>query len=176
MDFFDSSEWLDEPLIIQVHATVAILGFFVGGYAMVARKGTARHKRVGRIFALLALSTAATSFFIHEIRLWGLWSPIHLLSIYTIWMIWRGVSLIRQGDMNGHLSHMRFIYLAGFVVAGSFTLIPDRLTYKILLQRGLERLTGSEAMAERVVLLLPIVAVLFSVYVLSKGRTIRLAR
>jgi uncharacterized membrane protein len=168
MGFIDWSEWVEEPLIIQVHVVIAITGLLVGGYAMLARKGTKRHKFNGRIFAMLALLTALTSFFIHEIQMWGIWSPIHLLSLFTIWMVWRGVVMIRRGNVKSHQRHMRFIYLSGFIVAGAFTLMPGRMPNEIFLERGFEYLSGSEAMAERIALIFPVAAIVFSLWALIR--------
>lgn len=170
MEFLNLVEWSEEPLIIQVHMAVAIGGILIGGWAMLARKGTQRHKLLGRGFAILALATALTSFFIHEIRTWGLWSPIHLLSVFTIFMVWRGIVLIRAGRVAAHQSHMQIIYLSGFVVASAFTLLPGRLPYQIFLQNGLERLAGDEYMAERLALIIPVAAILFSCFVLMRAR------
>jgi uncharacterized membrane protein len=39
-------------------------------------KGTATHRVAGRTWVVLMSAVALTSFFIHEIRLWGSWSPI----------------------------------------------------------------------------------------------------
>ena len=66
------------PLSIRVHA-VAALGAFVLGAVQLARiKGTRRHRALGYAWAALMLIVAVSSFWVHEIRLWGPWSPIHL--------------------------------------------------------------------------------------------------
>ena len=169
MEHLNWQEWSKEPLIIQLHMIVAIGGVIVGGTAMLARKGTRRHKMFGRGFAVLALATALTSFFIHEIRTWGPWSPIHLLSIFTVVMIWRGVVLIRARRIAAHQFHMQFVFLSGFVVATAFTLLPERLPYQIFLETGLKRIAGDEATAERLALTIPVVAILFSCVVLVRA-------
>ena len=168
MELLNWQEWSEEPLIIQIHMVVAIGGIILGGYAMLARKGTRRHKLFGRGFAVLALATALTSFFIHEIRAWGPWSPIHLLSIFTVVMIWRGVVLIRARRIAAHQFHMQIIFLSGFVVATAFTFLPGRLPYQIFLETGLERIAGDKDTAERIALVIPVAAILFSCVVLVR--------
>jgi uncharacterized membrane protein len=66
------------PLPIRVHAFAA-LGAFVHGAVQLARvKGATQHRALGYAWAALMLILAVSSFWVHEIRLWGPWSPIHL--------------------------------------------------------------------------------------------------
>ncbi len=165
----DFQEWAEEPTVIQIHTIVAILGIFIGGYAMIARKGTARHKLMGRLFGLMAVVTALTSFFIHEIRSLGLWSPIHLLSIFTLIIVWRGVADIRAGRVKAHQRKMQGIYLSGFVIAAAFTLMPGRLPYEVFLEGMFERLTGSVEAAENLALVFPTIAIPLSMWIFAKN-------
>lgn len=169
MGLIDIRAWTEEPLIIQLHVVVALLGVVLGGYTMLARKGTARHKAMGRVFGALALATAGTSLFIHEIQVWGIWSPIHLLSVLTIFLIWRGVVMIRRGNVATHERIMVTTYLSGFIVAGSFALLPGRMSYEVFLEGAFERLTGSMVAAERLAWVLPALAIPFAIWVLAKG-------
>lgn len=70
---------LDAPGVIQIHAFAAIAAFAVGVVQLAAPKGTIPHRLVGWGWAGLMLTVAASSLFIHTIRMWGPWSPIHLL-------------------------------------------------------------------------------------------------
>ena len=51
-----------------------------------------------------------TAFFIHEIRLWGPWSPIHLIAIFTLIMLPVGV-------LRAH-RHAQIERIASFTFAG----------------------------------------------------------
>lgn len=121
------TEWAEADLAIKLHVVVAVAGIAAGSTAFLARKGTPVHRQAGQWFAGAAVLTALTSFLIHEIRVWGLWSPIHLLSIFTLVMVWIGVSAIRAGQIKRHEGAMTFIFVSGFIVAAGFTLVPDRL-------------------------------------------------
>lgn len=165
----DWSEWGEEPTIIQIHAIVAVLGLVLGAWVMLARKGSPRHKLMGRAFGVLALATAGTSFFINEIRLWGPFSYIHLLSILTIVLVWRGVVAIRAGRVQAHQRAMRFTFFGGFIIAGAFTMLEGRLTYEIFLERGLEGVFGSEFWPGRVMLGIAIFVTIVAVSVYLKG-------
>jgi len=76
---------------IPVHALAAMAAFVLGFIQLVAPKGTLPHRTMGWIWVLLMLVVAASSFWIHQIKLWGSWSPIHLLSIFTLIMVPLGV-------------------------------------------------------------------------------------
>ena len=58
-------------------------------------KGTSRHRALGYTWVALMLVVAISAFWIHEIRLWGPWSPIHLLAIFTLIMLPFGVTRAR---------------------------------------------------------------------------------
>jgi uncharacterized membrane protein len=78
---------LDAAPQIQVHAFAAIAAFGLGMVQLSAPKGTLPHRSVGWVWVMLMLVVCISSFFIHQIRMWGEWSPIHLLSIYVLIMV-----------------------------------------------------------------------------------------
>src|SRR5438309_10403500 len=85
---------LAAPAVIQIHAFAALGAFALGGVQLAAPKGTIPHRLFGWLWAGLMLAVVLSSFFIHTIRLWGPFSPIHLLSIFSLVMlplaVWRG--------------------------------------------------------------------------------------
>jgi uncharacterized membrane protein len=75
-----------EP-VIQIHAYAAMAALALGIVQLSAPKGTLPHRSLGWIWVILMLIVSITAFFIHEIRMWGPWSPIHLLAVYTLVML-----------------------------------------------------------------------------------------
>jgi uncharacterized membrane protein len=61
--------------------------FALGLVQLTAPKGTLPHRTLGYIWIALMVVIAVTAFWIHELRVWGPWSPIHLLAIYTLVML-----------------------------------------------------------------------------------------
>ena len=61
--------------------------FALGIVQFAAPKGTLPHRTIGWIWVLLMAAVAISSFWIHEIRLVGPFSPIHLLSIFALIML-----------------------------------------------------------------------------------------
>ena len=80
---------LDASPVIQVHAFAAMVAFGLGIVQFVAPKGTLPHRTVGWVWVALLATIAISSFWIHEIRMWGPFSPIHLLSIFVLIMLFR---------------------------------------------------------------------------------------
>ena len=75
---------LAAPAVIQIHALAAFGAFALGAVQLAAPKGTIPHRTFGWLWAGLMLVLVLSSFFIHTIRLWGPFSPIHLLSILVL--------------------------------------------------------------------------------------------
>ena len=49
-----------------------------------APKGTLPHRTVGFAWVALMTIVCISAFFIHELRIWGNWSPTHLLAVFTL--------------------------------------------------------------------------------------------
>ncbi len=78
---------LDAAPAIPLHAFAAMAAFLLGLVQFAAPKGTLPHRTIGWIWVALMAAVAASSFWIHQIRLVGPFSPIHLLSIFTLVML-----------------------------------------------------------------------------------------
>lgn len=130
-----------EPLlqaspVIQIHAFAAILALVVGGVVLFRRKGDLRHRFAGRIWVGLMVIVALSSLFIWTIRLWGPFSPIHLLSILTLMLLWRGVTYARRRNIKLHRQVMQTTYVLALVIAGLFTFFPGRIMYHVAFGPG----------------------------------------
>ena len=118
---------LNAPTAIQIHAFAAISAFVIGLVQLYRTKGTPSHRATGYVLAAIMVVVAASGFWIHEIRLWGPWSPIHLLSIFTLVMLPVGVWYARRHIVVGHKWTMISIFVGALVIAGIFTLVPGRI-------------------------------------------------
>jgi uncharacterized membrane protein len=74
---------------------------------------------------------AASSFWIHQMRLVGPFSPIHLLSIFTLVMLPLAVWRAHTHRVVDHRRMMIFIFAGALVVAGLFTLVPGRIMHQV---------------------------------------------
>src|SRR5271154_6329508 len=123
---------LDAAPAIPLHAFAAMAAFVLGVIQFAAPKGTLPHRTVGWIWVLLMLAVAASSFWIHQIRLWGPWSPIHLLSIFVMIMVPLGVWRAHRHEVIGHRWIMIGVFSGGLAVAGLFTLLPGRIMHAVV--------------------------------------------
>jgi len=117
---------------IQLHAFAAIAAFTLGVVQLTAPKGTIPHRLFGWLWAGLMLAVALSSFFIHTIRLWGPFSPIHLLSVFTLIMLPLAVLRARRHQVERHRRAMLGLFAGALVVAGTFTLLPGRIMHSVV--------------------------------------------
>ena len=126
-----------EMLWIQVapipsHALAAMAAVILGGAQLASAKGTPQHRALGWIWVGLMGYVAGSSFFISELRLWGAFSPIHLLSIWTLLSLVMAVYHARQGNIRQHKIWMGLLYILALLVTGVFTLWPGRVMHSVL--------------------------------------------
>ena len=118
---------------IPLHAIMAIIAIILGGIQLSMKKGGTIHKLLGRIWVGIMMFVAISSFFIHEIKLWGAYSPIHLLSLWTIFILGLAIYYVRIGNIKRHKQTMVTLYFFALIVAGFFTLMPGRIMHQILI-------------------------------------------
>src|SRR5258707_15600254 len=123
---------LDAAPAIPLHAFAAMAAFVLGVVQFAAPKGTLPHRSIGWIWVLLMASVAISSFWIHQIRLFGPWSPIHLLSIFTLSMLPFGVWMAHRHRVIDHRRIMISIFTGALVIAGLFTLLPGRIMHAVV--------------------------------------------
>jgi uncharacterized membrane protein len=127
------SPLLDAAPAIPLHAFAAMTAFALGLVQFAAPKGTLPHRTIGWIWVLLMTGVAISSFWIHQIRLVGGWSPIHLLSLFTLAMLPIAVWLAHTHRVADHRRIMISIFTGALVVAGLFTLLPGRILHTVVL-------------------------------------------
>src|SRR5260221_3925781 len=93
---------LEAARAIPLHAFAAMAAFVLGVVQLAAPKGTLPHRALGWIWVGLMAGVALSSFWIHQIRLLGPWSPIHLLSIFTLAMLPLGVWMAHRHRVADH--------------------------------------------------------------------------
>ncbi|GAA3086409.1 DUF2306 domain-containing protein [Rhizobium viscosum] len=122
---------LNAAIAIQIHVAAVVPAAILGAYLLAWPKGTPRHRLLGKIWMVLMVVTALSSFFIHQINLVYGFSPIHLLSVLVLAGSWRAVLAARRHDIRTHRRIVSGMYFGGIVVAGLATLLPGRLMYAV---------------------------------------------
>ncbi len=118
---------LAAPVVIRMHAFAAMGAFGLGVVQLAAPKGTIPHRVVGWAWTALMLTIVVSSFFIHTIRMWGPFSPIHLLSLFTLAVLPVAVLAAHRHDVRRHRQAMIGLFVGALVIAGLFTLLPGRI-------------------------------------------------
>ena len=117
---------------IPLHAIAAMIAIILGGIQLYMKKGGTIHKFLGRAWVGLMLIVSVSSFFIHEIKLWGAYSPIHLLSIWTIFSLGLAIYFVRLGNIKRHKQVMLALYGFALILTGFFTFMPGRVMHQIV--------------------------------------------
>lgn len=123
---------LDASFAIQLHTFAALAAFALGAVQLAAPKGTLPHRVLGWTWVTLMLVVALTAFWIHELRLWGIWSPIHLLAILTLVTLPYAVWNARRHRVVPHKWAMISLFAGALLVAGIFTLMPGRIMHEVI--------------------------------------------
>ncbi|MGC6517375.1 MAG: DUF2306 domain-containing protein [Candidatus Puniceispirillaceae bacterium] len=117
---------------IPLHAIAAMIAIIIGGVQLYMPKGGVYHKTFGRLWVGLMLIVSFSSFFIHEIQLWGRFSPIHLLSLWTIFSVALALYYVRIGNIKRHKQVMIALYIFALILTGFFTLLPGRVMNQVV--------------------------------------------
>ncbi|MEM6740486.1 MAG: DUF2306 domain-containing protein [Pseudomonadota bacterium] len=118
--------------VISGHALAAVAAILLGAVQFALPKGTPLHRGVGYSWVGILGFVAASSFFIHEYRLVGPFSPIHLLSVLTLWSLSRVILTARQGRIRRHRRLTRELYGLALLLTGLFTLLPGRIMHTVI--------------------------------------------
>src|SRR5262249_10262866 len=123
---------LEAEPAIPLHAFAAMGAFVLGLVQFAAPKGTLPHRTIGFIWVGLMLVVAASSFWINQLRVVGPWSPIHLLSIFTLVMVPLAVWKAHSPQVGAHRRIMISLFLGALLIAGLLTLAPGRVMHKVI--------------------------------------------
>ena len=123
---------LDAPLATQLHAFAAMAAFALGLVQLSAPKGTLPHRTIGFIWAALMLTVSISSFWLHYLKIWGIWSPIHLLSIFTLVTLPLAVFAAHRHEVRWHQRAMIGLFAGALLIAGIFTLAPGRIMHAVI--------------------------------------------
>ncbi|MBI1402360.1 MAG: DUF2306 domain-containing protein [Porphyrobacter sp.] len=125
----DLSAYARLPVII--HVATVLPAIPLGGYVLLAPKGTPRHRLLGKVWLVLMLATATSAIFI---KTGGSFSWIHLFVPLTFHAAWKTIVTARRGDIAGHKRHLVLTYLTALTIPGIAAFaVPGRLMNAMLL-------------------------------------------
>lgn len=118
---------------VAIHLTAALSALALGPLALWARRtGRARprlHRAAGHAWVTMMLMTALSAVFIRDRSLPNIagYTPIHLLVPVVLVSLFGAFHALHQGRIDRHRRTMRLLYVGACLVAGAFTLLPNRL-------------------------------------------------
>ena len=118
--------------LLTLHMSAALAGTAVGAVALWARRSSGArprlHRAAGYAWVLLMLVTAISALFIRDFRLPNLagYTPIHLLVPLLFAGLLVAFGRLARRDIAGHRRAMRITYMGACLIAGAFTLLPNR--------------------------------------------------
>ena len=124
--------------IVAVHMTAALGALATGPIALWARRSGHQHPKLHRAFGYawvtLMVVTAVSAMFLRDRELPNLagFTPIHLLVPVTFISLFGAFYMLAKGNIAGHRKVMQRLYFSACIVAGAFTLLPDRLLGHLL--------------------------------------------
>lgn len=124
--------------IIAIHMSAAIGALALGPFALWARLGRTQrprlHRALGYAWVTLMLITALSAIFIRDFKRPNIagYTPIHL----TVPAAFIGLGLalwtLARRNIRGHRISMQTTYISACIVAGGFTLLPNRFLGQLL--------------------------------------------
>ena len=112
-------------MAVVIHVATVLPAIPLGGYLLLAPKGTKMHKMLGKIWVALMLATATSAIFIQSS---GSFSFIHLFIPMTFIASYKLVATARRGDMKGHKKEILSLYLGALTIPGIVAFaLPGRL-------------------------------------------------
>ena len=118
--------------LIAVHMSAALTAIAIGPVALWARKGAVQRPKLHRAFGYgwvtMMVVAACTAIFIHDYRLPNIagYTPIHLFIPVTVYSLVQAFRYLAKGNIAGHRQSMQSLYVSACVIAGIFTLLPQR--------------------------------------------------
>ena len=114
------------------HVLAAFAAVILGAAQLWMPKGGRVHRIMGYIWVALMAIVSLSSFFIHELRLVGAFSPIHLLSIFTLWSLYMAIRAAKDRRIHAHRCWMQNLYVMALLITGAFTFLPGRTMHMVL--------------------------------------------
>lgn len=126
----DLSPLLTIPHVLQAHIAGALTAFLIGIVLLLGVKGRTFHKVLGYAWITAMAVTAISSFFLTGIN-GNYYSPIHLLSGWTVIVLPMAIAAARRRNIQSHSRQMTETFVGGMLIAGLFSFLPGRFMWHL---------------------------------------------
>jgi uncharacterized membrane protein len=121
--------------LAYLHLGTVLPAFVIGTYILFIRKGTPRHKKLGKIYVGFMLVTAFVTLFMPAVvgpTFLNHFGFIHLLSLLVFVTVPLAILAIRKGNVRAHKRHMLGMYVGALLIAGTLAVMPGRMIHTLL--------------------------------------------
>ncbi|WP_343722739.1 DUF2306 domain-containing protein [Herbaspirillum seropedicae] len=124
--------------VIVVHLAAALAALLIGPFALWTRLAAPVrprwHRALGYGWFTCMVAVVLSAVFIrsHDLPNIAGYTPLHLLVPVTSFLLYRGLAAVMRGDIAAHRRTMQRVYIGACLVAGSFTLLPQRYLGQLL--------------------------------------------
>lgn len=118
--------------LAYLHLATILPAFAIGTWLLLNRKGSTKHKRLGRAYMVLMLATAIITLYMPaEVgpQFLGHFGFIHGFSLLPLCLVPTAYRAARRGDVRRHRANMVGLYVGGILIAGAFAFSPGRLLH-----------------------------------------------
>ncbi len=115
-----------------LHLATVVPAFLIGTWLLARRKGTPRHRQLGRIYLVLMIATGLITLFMPAQvgpRFADHFGFIHSFSVLTLVSAPAAWIAARHGKVRAHGISMVSLYVGGILIAGAFAFSPGRLLH-----------------------------------------------
>ena len=117
-----------KEVALVIHLLAVVPALPLGAYVLLTRKGTARHRLLGKIWMLLMVVGALSALWIRHLN-GGSLSWIHLLVPVVLVTAWRAIVRARAGDIAAHKRGLVILFVTGLILPGLLSFLPGRLMW-----------------------------------------------
>lgn len=116
--------------LAYLHLATVLPAFVIGVFQLLGRKGSARHKLLGKLYMILMLATAFITLAMPArvgtrfLRHFGI---IHAFSFLALVSVPFAYVAARRGNIRAHRFSMIWLFIGGILIAGSVAFGPGRM-------------------------------------------------
>lgn len=114
---------------VMIHVATVIPAVPLGGYLLLSRKGTKRHKQLGKLWLALMVITAIAIVFI---RGGTDFSWIHIFVPMTLIGAYQAITSAKARNIQKHKKHIINMYMGALMIPGIFSFMPGRFMGALL--------------------------------------------
>ncbi len=115
---------------IKIHLATVAAALVLATFQMVGPKGRTAHRIIGWALAVLLLTTAVASLFIHDPR-GGWFNPFQVFSVWTLFIVPVALVAARRHNVRFHAGAMAGLYFGGMIFSGLLAFLPGRLMWQM---------------------------------------------